>query len=560
MIPSIIATAAWWQTAPANTRLHAFALTVPTEIKAPLAEWPTEELIAKLTNPVPALAPNRPVLPPVRLNNDGTATPVRTASSTLTAARQENTTVTTANRTTGAGAPNNPTIGTPVSIATEAVAEKRITVQVQDTDVASVLAILSEQIGTNLVLQGGGDKKVTLNLRDIAFEKALQAVCNMTDLWYIQLPGMWVVGTQDLLKSRYPNEFRAAYPHLFATAGEKVEFVQLNYVDASQAADMLRGQWKEDDLKVSIAPSMWAPELSNTDTSEVLGLSSGGGSSSNSGSAARTGTIGGGDSSSKVVVLRGSGPIVEAAAKLLKQLDFPRPTVAITVEIVDIKNSAFKDLGMKWDFGNLNFTENNPPGVGIMPFQRDPFSFRATISAMVRDGAAKILAQPNVNVLDGRSAYVLIGEKINFPEISGLDSNGRPIFTTREERVGIYLQVAPSVSDNDTVTMNVYPQVSAITGFTDFAGGGRYPNISTRETKSSVSVRSGDTLIIGGLLQDQDIKNWQSVPFLSQIPFFGELFKWRSTNKEQSQVVISITPRIIRPTQSTAETNTDGTR
>jgi type II secretory pathway component GspD/PulD (secretin) len=82
---------------------------------------------------------------------------------------------------------------------------------------------------------------------------------------------------------------------------------------------------------------------------------------------------------------------------------------------------------------------------------------------------------------------------------------------------------------------------------------GRFPQISTRETQSSISVKSGQTIVIGGLIQEQDIKKWQEVPVLSRIPFFGELFKWRSTSKTSSQVVISITPTVVRPEDNQPE-------
>lgn len=119
------------------------------------------------------------------------------------------------------------------------------------------------------------------------------------------------------------------------------------------------------------------------------------------------------------------------------------------------------------------------------------------------------------------------------------------MFDVREERVGIYLQVSATVNDPTRVTLNLYPQVSTISGFLEVPGQGSYPQISTREAKTSIRVKSGETVVIAGLLRDEEIKSIEHVPLLSQIPLFGELFTRRKTTKNQSQVIISITPQVI---------------
>jgi type II secretory pathway component GspD/PulD (secretin) len=94
--------------------------------------------------------------------------------------------------------------------------------------------------------------------------------------------------------------------------------------------------------------------------------------------------------------------------------------------------------------------------------------------------------------------------------------------------------------------MKLFPQVSTVTGFLDIPQQGSYPQISTREANTSLRTKSGETVMIGGLLRDEEIKNIERVPILSKIPFFGELFTRRKTTRNKSQVVISITPTIIQ--------------
>jgi len=429
--------------------------------------------------------------------------------------------------------------------------EHRVTVQVQDMDVAAVLSTLSEEIDLNLVLQSATDKKLTLNLRDTPFSDVLRTICSLTDLYSVRLPSMVIVGSKEALESRYPAEFARAYPaQTEATTEMRREIIRLNFVDSVEAATVLRSQWKEEELKIGIGPMHFSPGATDGSTMGTgNGILQGSGNATGSQANPTTPADGSiaGNPASKTLVLYGAATVVSEAMALIANLDRPRPQVVVSVSIVDVRNDKLDELGIKWDFGNFSLTENSPPGIGVMPFQRSGFNFQASISALVRDGAAKVLAEPNVGVMDGRSAYVLIGDKLKFPELVGRDANNQPIFSTREERVGIYLQVAPTIASDGTVTMSIFPQVSTVTGFTDFQGIGRYPIISARESRSSVAVRDGDSIIIGGLIQEQDIRTWQEVPILSRIPFFGELFRWRSNNRVSSQVIITITPRIVWP-------------
>jgi len=423
-------------------------------------------------------------------------------------------------------------------------------------DVATVLSTLCEQIGINLVLQSPSEKKLTLNLSNTPFRDILSTICSLSDLYFVETPSMVVVGTKDALVARYAEVFYRTYPQFRPADNGAIvsRTVKLDYVDAVAVAQVLREQWKEEELSVSVGPSHWTPELMEASSGSVTGINGAASTRppANSGGAGNGPT---GDPASKVVVLRGSQTVINQALELVKTMDYARPQVVIKVQILDISNDALQNLGLKWDFGSTGFTENTPPGIGVMPFQRQGFNFQAQIAALIDNGAGRVLAEPNVSVLDGRRGYVLIGDRLRYPVATGLrypvatglDANGRPIFTTEEQPVGIYLQVAPTVAADDTVSMSIYPQVSAVTDFLDVPNVGRFPQISTRETQSSIAVKSGQTIVIGGLIQEQDIKKWQEVPVLSRIPFFGELFKWRSTSKTSSQVVISITPTVVRP-------------
>jgi type II secretory pathway component GspD/PulD (secretin) len=172
-------------------------------------------------------------------------------------------------------------------------------------------------------------------------------------------------------------------------------------------------------------------------------------------------------------------------------------------------------------------------------------TFDAAISALESKDVARLLASPNISVLDGEKAFILIGDRINYPALTGYTSTNSPIFSVNTERVGIYLQVAANISSDGYITLTLYPQVSSITGYLT-VNGASYPQVSSREAQTTLRVKSGDEIVLGGLMEDDDTVDVDKVPILSQIPLFGELFKHRQKTHNKSQVIITIKP-VITP-------------
>ena len=126
----------------------------------------------------------------------------------------------------------------------------------------------------------------------------------------------------------------------------------------------------------------------------------------------------------------------------------------------------------------------------------------------------------------------------------GYSSTGTPIFDKEEEKVGIYLQIAPRITGANEVLLNLYPQVSLVTSFLKTTAGD-YPQISTREARTTVSVKSGETLAIGGLLRENDIRTAQKVPLFGELPIIGGIFRHSKKTKERTEIVIFLTPTIV---------------
>lgn len=411
-------------------------------------------------------------------------------------------------------------------------------------DPAKILQVLSSQTQTNLVLLSPSDKKLTLNLRDVKLIDMIRHICALTGLKYLKVSETFVLAGEETLKAAYPPEWEAAYPSPPKTS-DPVEdpivttMVRLNHISSVRLAASLSKVFDKEKLAIVAGPVQDSPTVTSQNTSQATGNSTS--------ILAANGTDG--DLTAKTLILRGPSMLVRDAVEMARRLDTVRAQVVIEVAIVDILDSAVKELGASWSFGSTSIEESTPNRLNFGEFQRTGLSFAATIKSLEKTDKAKILASPNVSVLDGERAFILIGDRINYPVLVGYSNANTPIFSKEEERVGIYLQVAASVASDGEITLSLYPQVSTVTGFLE-VNGASYPQISTREAQSTLRIQSGETLVMGGLLKTDEIHQIEKVPLLGDIPVLGELFKRRKTTKSASQVMISIKPTLLRGNES----------
>ncbi len=424
-----------------------------------------------------------------------------------------------------------------------------------NTDLYGVLQMLSATTKANLVAVATTDQKLTLSLRRVRLAEALKHISSVIGMSYLRSGSTFLIGPEERLKAAYPVEWAKANPvaqNIGTQQGGSTkvdpdtikeppipveETITRTYFSSYTLADGLKATLKElygEELKVAVGPASVTPTLADRDTAGATGVSQGLIDKD-------------GKPIGRAVVVNGKKSRVLEAIEVMMNLDQPRAQVAIMVTIHDIADNALKELGVSWDIGGTTMQETDPKGINFGSFTRTPFNFGATIKALETIDKANLLASPNVTVLDGERAFVLIGNKITLPKFTGYNDNNVAIFDTSEYKVGIYLQVAATVSGDGTITMSIYPQVSTVVRNTQI-NGAQYPDIATREAQTSLRVRSGQTIVLAGLLRSEEMTQVESVPLLSQIPLFGELFKRRRHTKTSSQVVISLTPTLIPPT------------
>lgn len=229
------------------------------------------------------------------------------------------------------------------------------------------------------------------------------------------------------------------------------------------------------------------------------------------------------------------GPLLQALA----ELDAERPQVMFEAEILEVNTNLSQSLGLEYDsVFTFKIGESIPAGLlQLGELARSALNLTVKLNALKTSGAARVLAQPRVTTLDGMEAR--INSTQTTPIILPGGSNGAT--TVQNVTTGITLRMTPKVAPDGTVEANLSITVSIPTGTTSQG----VPQFSTREATTTVRVRNGEPIAIGGLLESRRIEGTQKVPFLGDIPLLGQLFTTTRTDIHNTDLIIVVTPRLI---------------
>lgn len=251
-----------------------------------------------------------------------------------------------------------------------------------------------------------------------------------------------------------------------------------------------------------------------------------------------------------MLILTGPRPAVERAKEALARIDVAPPQVLIEARVVEVSNDLDDTLGVLWDFSGTkaNFTLSTPNpsdrgNFGTIVFgrlTRDAIGISAKLDALFKDNKAHLLANPKLLVLNAKQAQIFIGDEVRYIESVQSTQNGVSV-TTGKVNVGIQLNVVAKTNPDGEITLQIHPEVSLITGFLKTPVGGEIPQVSRRFADSAVRLRSGETLVIGGLISQRDLKLVQKVPLLGDLPILGYLFKQTNTKRSNSEIMVFLT-------------------
>jgi general secretion pathway protein D len=292
--------------------------------------------------------------------------------------------------------------------------------------------------------------------------------------------------------------------------------------------------------------------------------------------------------SQSAIVVRGSPDQVALADKIIGDLDKAKPEVVVDVAIMQITRSKIRDLGIQPPASatvaltnNVNSTSTTTSattasgnsatvtsGATTGTISLNSFSHlnatdflvtipSATLNASLSDSNTKILQNPQIRALDGQKATLKIGDRVPVatgsfqPGIGGVGIN--PLVNTQFQYidVGVNIDITPRVHANREVTLKLAMDVSSVTSTTNI-GGISQPVIGQRKIEHEIRLKEGESNLLGGLLEDDDIKNISGFPFLASIPFFRYFFSSEHTDKEHNEIVFVLTPHVVRSQELTA--------
>lgn len=236
----------------------------------------------------------------------------------------------------------------------------------------------------------------------------------------------------------------------------------------------------------------------------------------------------------------------------IKALDIATKQITLEAKIISINVEDAKELGIKWAWSEIpSSTSTTSTYGGVINWGHgDTSRIQATLNALVTNNKANILATPRIITIPGKQASIFIGDHI--PVTTEKVSNGTTTSTTEYVDAGIKLSYTPIVSEDDYITASVHTEVSTATLVATL----KNYTITSRTADTNVRMRNGETLIIGGLINEEEQKKIEKIPFLSNIPILGELFKNRTNSKKKTEVMMILTPYITDAGESPAIYNT----
>ncbi|HOA41572.1 MAG TPA: LysM peptidoglycan-binding domain-containing protein [Halanaerobiales bacterium] len=246
------------------------------------------------------------------------------------------------------------------------------------------------------------------------------------------------------------------------------------------------------------------------------------------------------NSQKKEFVLSGRRDELDDLVALLEKVDTPRKQVIIEARVEEVSTTDLMDLGINpEEMSRIELIDKNRDGyidgIGL--------TFAQFINILDTRGRSNTLARPRLMTLSGEEASLLIGDRI--PVTVEKVEEGRVVMTVEYIEAGINLVFTPWVTSDNKINLRVNPQISSI----GESIGTALPPINTREAETTIRLDDGETFAIGGLIQDDIVESVSKVPLLGDIPIFGHIFKSKSTQNLKTELIIFITPHIVKEDQ-----------
>ena len=383
---------------------------------------------------------------------------------------------------------------------------RKITLDAQGADIKTVLRSISGFAGINIVSGPDVEGEVYVHIKDSPWEEALDILLKAHGYGYREEYGMIRVAPMDRLNK--------------------------------EELDQQSAERKKEELLPLINRIVF---VHNSDAKEI--------SDALHNVVSRRGKIDV-DKGSNALIVNDIENNCDKIEAMVRELDQKTYQVDINAKLVDVDVEATREFGINWGLINLHKAGLGAAGeaqvnagiampVGSLKFGtvRSWGELNSILEMLERSNKANIISNPRITTMDNREASILVGKEI--PLIVA-DEAGNPI--TELTKIGIMLKVIPHVNSDETITLDLHPEVSELQSESTAQGG---VIISTSEADTRVVVRNGETAVIGGLIKKVETELVNGIPVLKDIPYLGYLFSSKSKAEKKQELVIFVTPTIV---------------
>jgi general secretion pathway protein D len=299
------------------------------------------------------------------------------------------------------------------------------------------------------------------------------------------------------------------------------------------------------------------------------------------------------DKATNSLIIMASPEDYERMTSIIERLDVKRKQVFVEAAIVEMSLDKTKELGIEWrnteTFSGNDYTFGvgtalAPAGAGITSFSQNPQSVSGLVVAGVKgtitlpdgktnilnvgtllrafqsDSDVNILSTPNILTLDNQEAKIIVGQNVPFITGTSQTAGGNVQATIERKDVGVQLKITPHTTESDLVKLDIYQEISSLGGSVPVGTNQEVPITNKRSAETSVVVRDKETVVIGGLIKDDVAITERKVPFLGDLPILGYLFRYKSRQNTKTDLLIFLSPHIIRDSTALEKISMDKRR
>jgi len=390
------------------------------------------------------------------------------------------------------------------------VDKEKIRLKFVEANLRSIFQALGKQARVNVLFdEQFRDITFSIDLVDMIFEQALNSLCLASKNFYRIIDERTIIITPDLPQKRIQYELNAI--KTFYLSNIKAEEIRVSLTQ------MLRTQYKVPNIIV--------------------------------------------DKNINTITVRDTPAVIELAENIIKIWDKPKGEIILDIEIMEVSRIRLKQLGMELEQGLIGLRYIGPEGSGAdeqgwfnlkgIDFSKSE-NFQVTLPGaavqfLEADSDTKIISQPRLRGIDGEEITYLVGDKIPIPRttFTPIAAGGyaqQPLTSFEYQDVGIDVKITPTIHFEKEITLELEIKIKSLGG----TGYANIPIIATREVKNVIRLKDGETNLLAGLLKDEERKNVSGIAGLKNIPILGSLFSSTDQTIQQTDVILTITPYIIR--------------